>query len=120
MRGSKNLVLAIALILSSSAVHSLNAQSGPAASPDFFETKIRPIFADNCYGCHTNSAMGGLRLDSLEALKKGGEHGPAIVAGDPEKSNLIGLVKQADADKRMPKGRKLKTAHIADLEAWIK
>src|SRR3954451_23177317 len=120
MRGSKNLVLAIALILSTSAVHTLNAQSGPAATPDFFETKIRPILADNCYGCHTNSAMGGLRVDSLDGMKKGGAHGPAITAGDPEKSYLIGLIKQTDADKRMPKGGKLKDAQIADLEAWVK
>ncbi len=55
------------------AAGSLHAQSSLAASPDFFESKIRPILANNCYGCHTNSAMGGLRLDSLQAMKKGGK-----------------------------------------------
>src|SRR5215216_4631437 len=72
----------------------LNAQ--PATSPDFFESKIRPLFAANCYGCHTNSAMGGLRLDSAEAIAKGGGKGPAVVPGDPDKSLLIQLVRHTD------------------------
>ena len=56
----------------------LFAQSPDAASPDFFETKIRPILADNCYSCHTDSQLGSLRLDSAEAMLKGGSRGPAI------------------------------------------
>jgi mono/diheme cytochrome c family protein len=120
MRCSKYLALECALLFAFAAVQSLNAQSASAASADFFETKIRPILADNCYGCHTNSAMGGLRLDSLDAMKKGGKHGPVVTSGDPEKSLLIAAVKQADPELRMPKGGKLKPAQIADLEAWIK
>ena len=96
------------------------AQSTAAASPDFFETKIRPILANNCFGCHTNSALGGLRLDSLEAMKKGGAHGSALTPGDPEKSSLIARVKATDDNLRMPKGGKLKQAQIDDLEAWVK
>jgi mono/diheme cytochrome c family protein len=99
--------------------HTLCAQPGPA-SPDFFETKVRPILANNCYGCHTNSALGGLRLDSLEAMTKGGEHGTALKPGDPENSTIIARLKEANADLRMPKGGKLKPAQIADLEAWVK
>ncbi len=47
------------------------AQTINAASPDYFETKIRPILANNCYGCHTNSALGGLRLDSAGGHEEG-------------------------------------------------
>ena len=97
----------------------LQAQPGPT-SADFFETKIRPILANNCYGCHTNSAMGGLRMDSLDAMKKGGEHGSALTPGDPDKSSLISRVKETNQDLRMPKGGKLKPAEIADLESWVK
>lgn len=102
------------------AVVTVNAQSPVAAAPEFFETNIRPILANNCYGCHTSSALGGLRLDSLEAMKKGGDHGPALVAGDPTRSSLIIRVKESHADLRMPKGGQLKPAQIADLEAWVK
>src|SRR5690242_582957 len=42
-----------------------------ATSPDFFEMKIRPVLANSCYGCHASTAMGGLRLDSRDALLKG-------------------------------------------------
>lgn len=91
-----------------------------AASADFFELKIRPILANNCYGCHTNTAMGGLRVDSSDALMKGGKKGPSIVAGDPEQSILIQAVRHTDAKLKMPMGNKLKDNEIADLEAWVK
>src|SRR5207247_1553956 len=68
--------------------------SAAAAEPtkaqlDFFESKIRPIFADNCYKCHSpakGKVKGELELDWKGGWEKGGEHGPAIVPGDPEKS----------------------------------
>ena len=95
------------------------AQTG-SLSPDFFELKVRPILANNCFGCHTNSALGGLRLDSVEAMKKGGEHGSSLTPGDPSASSLITRVRETNADLRMPKGGKLKASEIADLEAWVK
>ncbi len=98
----------------------LHGQSSPSASPEFFENKIRPILANSCYGCHTNSAMGSLRLDSLEAMEKGGKHGAAIVPGDPGNSLLIKAVLQADPKLKMPMGSKLKDSEIADLIAWVK
>src|SRR5690348_6637831 len=56
-----------------------------AASPDFFEINIRPVLANHCYSCHASTAMSGLRLDSRDALIKGGSRGAAIVPGDPDK-----------------------------------
>lgn len=113
-----NRAIATTILVLGAVSGTLSAQ--PANSPDFFESKIRPIFASNCYGCHTNSAMGGLRVDSAEAIAKGGGKGPAIVPGDPEKSLLIQLVTHADPKQRMPMGNKLKDAEVADLKAWIK
>src|SRR5438552_1005424 len=61
-----------------------------AQSAEVFESKVRPILAANCYDCHTDEHMGGLRLDSREALLKGGNSGqPAVVPGDPDKRTLI-------------------------------
>src|SRR5256885_16889856 len=68
---------------------------------DFFESKIRPLFADHCYACHSATAekiKGGLRLDTPEALLKGGTSGAAIVAGDAESSLLIKAVRYKDRD----------------------
>jgi mono/diheme cytochrome c family protein len=97
-----------------------NAQTTNAGSPEFFESKIRPILANNCYGCHTNSAMGGLRLDSLDGLKKGGKRGPALVPGDPDKSLLIAAIRQTGDAPKMPMGGKLKDAEVADIVSWVK
>ena len=80
----------------------LQAQTSPAGSPDFFELKIRPVLAANCYSCHTNSQLGDLRVDSGEALLKGGKRGPALTPGDPDASLLIRAVKQTDADLKCP------------------
>src|SRR5205814_6281980 len=66
-----------------------NAAASPighdaSAGVEFFEKKIRPIFVENCYKCHSKEAeklKGELLLDTCEGLLKGGENGPAIVAG---------------------------------------
>jgi len=101
-------------------VGALHAQSGTAAAPDYFELKIRPLLATNCYACHTDSALGGLRLDSRESMLKGGSRGPSLVPGDPDKSILIEAVRQTDPKLKMPMGTKLKASEVEDLVAWVK
>lgn len=90
----------------------------------FFESNIRPLLADKCYKCHSAAAervKAGLYLDTREGVLKGGENGPVIVPGDPEKSVLIKAVRYSDPDLQMPpKGSKLTDAQIADLVAWVK
>jgi hypothetical protein len=102
----------------------LFAGAAPAQDPgEFFERKIRPLFADHCYACHASSAKkikGGLKLDSREAAMKGGETGPIIVPGSPEKSRLIEAVAYKNVDLMMPPKAKLPDAAIADLTKWIK
>jgi mono/diheme cytochrome c family protein len=88
-------------------------------SVEFFKEKIRPILTQNCYPCHTDAAMGHLRVDSREGLLTGGGRGPAIVPGDPEKSLLIEAVRQTGALK-MPLNGRLDKEQIADLVEWIK
>jgi len=92
-----------------------------AESSDFFEKKIRPILAEHCYACHSADAKkikGGLRLDTRDALRKGGDSGPALVPGVPEKS-LILKVLRYEGPKMPPKGR-LPTSVADDFETWIK
>jgi hypothetical protein len=93
------------------------------AQIEFFESKIRPVLANNCYKCHSTSSekvKGGLLLDSREALLKGGDTGPVIVPGDPEKSLLIKAVRYTDPDIQMPPKSQLTPEQVADLAAWVK
>ncbi len=86
----------------------------------FFTQKVRPVLAQNCYRCHTSEASGGLRLDSHEAVLKGGDSGPAIVPGVPDKSLLIEAIRQTGDLKMPPKGVKLTDGDIANLAEWVK
>jgi hypothetical protein len=96
--------------------------SGPdSRGVEFFEKKIRPVLAEHCYTCHSQGAKklrGGLLLDSREGLLKGGDSGPAIVPGQPEKSLLIKALRQAHELRMPPKG-KLPEAVIADFVRWV-
>ena len=109
-----------ASVLWLSAIGLLHAQTSNPADPDFFEAKVRPVLANNCFACHAESGLGGLHLDSEEGMKKGGNHGPVVVPGDPAKSLLITAVQQTDPGLKMPLGGKLTDPEIAVLEAWVK
>src|SRR5258708_3708717 len=98
----------------------VHAATPAANSADFFETRIRPVLATNCYSCHADSALGGLRVDSRDSILKGGKTGPGLVPGDPEKSLLIQAVRQTNAKLKMPMGGRLKDREIEDLSAWVK
>ena len=114
----------LAVILLGTASQAQQQASPPLSSDqvEFFEKKIRPIFVERCYKCHSVGAdkvKGGLLLDSREGLLKGGDSGPAIVPGDPEKSILIKALRQTD-ELRMPVKEKLPDEAIADFVAWVK
>ncbi len=89
-------------------------------SHEFFETRIRPLLAQKCYACHTASKLGDLRLDSREAMLKGGKSGPAVVPGQAATSLLVRAVLQADDKLKMPMaGDRLSAREVADLRQWI-
>ena len=114
----------------------ITAQRGPAVEPTagqstpgeqaaaeaFFEKKIRPLLAENCYNCHSAStnSQGGLRIDDRGGLLSGGERGPAIVPGHARRSLLIRAVSQTDDELKMPPKKQLSAEQIADLTKWIK
>ena len=92
-----------------------------AARLEFFERKIRPIFAGHCYTCHSanTNSRGGLRVDDRNGLLTGGGRGPAIVPGHPEDSLLIRAVRHTDGKLKMPPDSQLTEEQIADLARWI-
>lgn len=90
---------------------------------EFFESRIRPVLAEQCYECHSSQSKklkGNLRLDSREGFLKGGDSGPLIVPGDPEQSLFFQAIHFKNPDLQMPPKGKLSDAAIADLAAWIK
>ncbi len=90
---------------------------------DFFESKIRPVLVNECYGCHSKEASnkgklrGGLMLDFRDASRSVGDSGPAIVPGDIDHSLLISAIKHEEFE--MPPKGKLDESVIADFETWI-
>lgn len=84
----------------------------------FFETDIRPILVEHCLACHgAGERNGGLRLDSKAALLKGGDSGPAAVAGQVE-SLLLKAVNRTDG-LEMPPEEPLSDAQVAALRKWV-
>lgn len=103
-------------------VSSLLGNDQPStAEIHFFESKIRPVLAENCYRCHSakEKIRGGLVLDTRAGLLGGGDSGDVIVPGDAEASLLWKAVSWAHEDYQMPPKEKLSESAIQDLREWI-
>jgi hypothetical protein len=96
----------------------------PPDQVEFFEKKIRPVLVENCYKCHSEKGekgiKGGLSLESREGIRKGGDTGPALELGNPDKSLIIQAIKHSDEDLQMPPKHRLSQQVIADFEQWVK
>jgi hypothetical protein len=90
----------------------------------FFEAKIRPVLVEHCYKCHSVSSgksESGLLLDSREAIRAGGDRGPAVVPGQPDDSVLLTAISHADPDLKMPpKNDRLPDAVLEDFKTWVR
>jgi hypothetical protein len=114
--------LKVGVLLAGLVLNVLAAETSLSGN-EFFEAKIRPVLAESCYKCHSAQAervKGGLLLDTREGLLKGGESGPAIVPGDPEKSRLIIALRYKDEQLQMPPKEGLPKEVVADFEHWVK
>ena len=120
------LVFGACLMLTAVLASRMSANPAQMAPPtpqqiEFFEAKIRPLLVESCFDCHTLDEKGGLRLDSRQALLKGGDSGAAIVAGNPDASLLIKAVRHEQGISKMPRSApKLSEAQIAALAEWIR
>src|SRR5262245_12727979 len=121
-RLSPALLLGIGLLLAPA-----RAQETPATADrqgvEFFEKKIRPVLVERCYRCHGGDAAkvkGGLHLDTGDGLLRGGDSGPAVVPGEPDRSLFIKALRYTDPALRMPPRKKLSPQEVADFEEWVK
>ncbi|MBI3861112.1 MAG: PSD1 domain-containing protein [Planctomycetia bacterium] len=98
----------------------VRASDAPIAEQlEFFEKRIRPLFVSHCFECHgPDRAKGGLRLNTGDAVRRGGDSGAVIVPGKPDESLLIEAVGHR-GDIKMPPKEKLSDAEIADLKRWV-
>ncbi|HBH53457.1 MAG TPA: hypothetical protein DDY91_16350 [Planctomycetaceae bacterium] len=86
---------------------------------EFFETKIRPLFAEHCGECHANGkAKGGFSLETADAARRGGDSGPAFTPGKPDEGLLMEVLKHT-GDIKMPPAAKLADSQIADIQKWL-
>jgi len=92
----------------------------------FFEQKIRPVLAQQCYSCHSaevGKPAGGFLADSRAGLQRGGDRGAAVVPGNPDTSLLIRALRYTDSRLKMPPpkdGGQLPASVVADFERWVK
>jgi hypothetical protein len=116
--------LFLCLLYAAGAVRAEDPATAPdAAGIEFFEKEIRPLLVRHCYECHAADAdeIGGkLLVDHKGGLLKGGETGPAIIPGQPDKSLLIAAIRYEDAGLQMPPTGKLPAAAIEKLTEWVK
>ena len=81
---------------------------------------VKPIFDAKCVGCHgENDPKEGLALHDYASIMKGGEHGAAVVPGDPKASKLVQFI-DGTKTPRMPfKQDPLSQEEIDKISSWI-
>src|SRR6266404_2817334 len=86
VRGSP--MSAARLLLVSTLVAFATAATSQAQQPSYARD-VRPFLAKYCSECHNaKSAKASLNLETFKGLTAGGESGPVLVAGNPDKSPL--------------------------------
>ena len=100
----------------------LFSHAGAADRVDYLR-EVKPILAQKCFACHgALKQQSSLRLDNAAMIRTGGDSGPAMVAGKPDKSLLFHRVSAADTQERMPpegEGERLDPRQLDLIKRWI-
>ncbi|HZJ69524.1 MAG TPA: c-type cytochrome domain-containing protein, partial [Planctomycetota bacterium] len=119
----RRLTAAIVVLVALAAAGAVLGTQRQAGGDSDFARNVLPILSQRCFKCHGPDApkvKSGLRMSGRDALLRGGDRGPAIVPGDPDKSLLIRAVRYADEELEMPPKQQLPPEEVAVLEAWVK
>lgn len=111
----------VAVLTGLASAGSTVADDLPRTRSDFFEAKIRPVLVEHCYECHSGASdplQGGLRVDTADGLRRGGDSGAAIVAGAPQDSVLLSALRYESFE--MPPAGRLPERVIHDFEVWVR
>lgn len=94
------------------------APSNDLGSDKFFESFIRPVLVEQCLRCHgPDKAESGLRLDTQDRIRQGGDSGPTLDSDAPRDSLLLQAIRHEGLE--MPPNRKLDDEQIEHFEQWI-
>ena len=104
-----------------SEVNASGNAAGQGAATRLYERELKRVFKERCYACHGPLKQeAGLRVDSVVAMLKGGESGPAVDRSNLLSSRILSRAAAADATTRMPpEGQPLAPAQIAHLREWL-
>ncbi|MEQ8854733.1 PSD1 and planctomycete cytochrome C domain-containing protein [Gimesia sp.] len=119
-RTNSQRVATLSLILLSLTFTSVSQAEKSTPGLELFENIIRPALIEHCYECHsaaTSDIKGGLRVDSREAIRNGGESGAAVVPHQTRQSLLLDALRHDSFE--MPPGKKLPDEVIADFVKWV-
>jgi hypothetical protein len=96
----------------------LGSASSARAGSLGFEKDIRPILKAHCFDCHGEGEKlkGGVDLRLRRLMLKGGDNGPVLVPGKPDKSLLFTMVQSGEMPRRE---KKLTSDQIALIKKWI-
>jgi len=122
LRQQPNIAAALAFFAVLAAVPTAGRAETTSAGNEFFESRIRPVLVDNCYQCHSAKAKkikGDLLLDTRDGVLKGGENGPVLVPGAPDKSRLIEAIRRTNKNLQMPPKHRLTDQQVADFVQWV-
>ena len=93
-----------------------------AVDGEYFETKVRPLLAEHCHGCHgATKQNNGLRLDTHAGWLKGSDYGPVVDAANPGSSKVLKALRHEPGVEAMPReGKRLSDEAIGVMEEWIR
>jgi mono/diheme cytochrome c family protein len=92
------------------------------AGVEYFERHVRPVFAESCYGCHSDKATdlkGGLRLDSRAGWQRGSDSGPILDTANPDASLLLRVLRHDESVAAMPPDQRLSDEAIEKIRIWM-
>jgi mono/diheme cytochrome c family protein len=117
------LMLGIACVLpgSDAAAQPADELAGEAGV-EYFERHVRPVFAESCYGCHSDEATdlkGGLRLDSMAGWQRGSDSGPILDTANPDASLLLRVLRHDESVAAMPPDQRLSDEAIEKIRIWM-
>ena len=98
-----------------------SAQHGDEDGARLYVEKIEPLFEEHCFSCHGGGrrVKGGLNLTTRAGLLAGGDLGPGLDEGSPERSLLLAMTSYKDIDHEMPPKGKLPGEALDLLERWV-